>query len=212
MAPTARRLTIAAVQRAVGKAVLDRLMSTERLSGPEEHGRSTVIGWIIDAVGPERAMNIGSVLPLDVFSWPAASRASNIGGGAPWPKPPPDPPGAFLTAGALNPANSVFHPETLDLPLPEQAALETTDATRHALLEYLNHLTWGQSEGTPDDLRQRLDKAVGRLHEVALIVQAAYDAMAAEMDEQHEERARARSTAQPHFPPPEADDDDQRPF
>lgn len=55
---------------------------------------------------------------------------------------------------------------------------------RHAILDYLNHITWEQSDGTPAQLRDRIDRAAGRLHEAVLIVQAAYDEIADEMSRQ----------------------------
>ncbi len=183
-----QRLTLADLQRQIGEIVLGHLTSTATPTGPEEHARRTVIDWVVAAVDARPLKAMAALLPLDVFSWPASTRA---GRREDLPEEPErgNATDGWLTAAALNPAVSEFDPKALDLPLPKDAPLRQIDAVRQAILDYLYQITWGQSKGSPAELRRRINRAAARLHETALIVQASYDEIAEEMSQRQPAKA-----------------------
>jgi hypothetical protein len=210
------KMTVARARSLIGQIVLAQL---DREPDPrgihDEAARSRVIGWLVAALDTGQLKEMAALLTIDFLSWPAM-RKGTLEGRFPGYRAgvPPTVPrtatddGRHLTARTLcqpdDDEEITFQAEALAWPLPPGSdkgpAWDDLEATRAALLGYLEAITWGPSSDTRDELKALIERIGGRLFEVGSLIVAGYNEAVDEMAKERE--------AFDKLPPSPPDDDD----
>jgi len=120
--------------------------------------------------------------------------------------------GIHLTARTLcQPGDNgtIFRQDALVWPLPPDSdkgdGWNDLEATRAALLAFLDAVTWGPSDSTSDERKALFERIAARLFEVGTLIVAGYNEAVDEMMKQREAFDKLP-------PPPPGEEDDDIPF
>jgi hypothetical protein len=199
------KMTLSRARSLIGEIVLARLdRAPDPLDATNEAARTVIIRWLVDALDAGQLRELAALLTVDFVSWPAMLKGTPEGG-SPGHRA-GEPPavsrtaaddGRHLTARTLcqpGENGTVFRPEALAWPLLPDSdnggdggdGWDDLEATRAALLAYLDAVTWGQSGSTGDERKALFELIAARLFEVGTLVVAGYTDAAAEMAEELE--------------------------
>jgi hypothetical protein len=209
------KMTLSRARNLIGEVVLAQLeRDPDPLDTTNSAARTLIIRWLVDALDAWQLKELAALLTIDFLSW-AALRKGTLEGDSPGHRPgvPPTAPrtatedGRHLTARTLcQPGENgmVFSQDALTWPLPPDSdkgdGWSDLEATRAALLAYLNAVTWGQSGSTGDERRALFERIAARLFEVGTLIVAGYNDAADEIAEQLE--------ALDELPPSQPEDND----
>ena len=176
------KLTLPCARSLIGEIVLAQLdRDPNPLDTTNSAARTLIIRWLVDALAAGQLKELAALLTIDFVSWPAM-RKETLEGSSPGHRAgvPPTVPrtasddGIHLTARTLcQPGDNgtVFRQEALVWPLPPDSdkgdGWNDLEATRAALLAFLDAVTWGPSDSTGDERKALFERIAARLFEVA---------------------------------------------
>ena len=196
------KMTLSRARSLIGEIVLARLdRAPDPLDTTNEAARTLITSWLVDALDAGQLRELAALLTVDFLSWPAM-RKGTLEGGSPGHRAGVSPTashtvmddGRHLTARTLcqpGENETVFRPEALAWPLPPDSdnggdGWDDLEATRAALLAFLDAVTWGPSGRTRDERKALFEQIAARLFEVGTLVVAGYNDAADEMAEELE--------------------------
>ena len=209
------KLTLPCARSLIGEIVLAQLdRDPNPLDTTNSAARTLIIRWLVDALAAGQLRELAALLTIDFLSWPAM-RKETLEGGSPGHRAgvPPTVPrtatddGIHLTARTLcQPGDNgtVFRQDALVWPLLPDSdkgdGWSDLEATRAALLAFLDAVTWGPSRSTGDERKALFERIAARLFEVGALIVAGYNEAEDEMAEELE--------AFDKLPPPPLEDND----
>jgi hypothetical protein len=193
------KMTHSRARNLIGEIVLAQLdRDPDPLDTTNSAARTLIIRWLVDALDAGQLKELAALLTIDFLSWPAM-RKGTLEGGSPGHRPgvPPAAPrtatddGRHLTARTLcqpGENGTVFRQDALVWPLPPDSdkgdGWSDLEATRAALLAFLDAVTWGPSSSTSDERKALFERIAARLFEVGALIVAGYNEAEDEMAEQ----------------------------
>jgi len=195
------KMTLSRARSLIGEIVLAHLDSVPNaLDTTNAVARTHIIRWLVDALNDRQLSEMAALLTVDFLTWPAMVKETRERDSPDYRTDiPPTVPrtaaddGRHITARTLcqpGENGTVFSPDALTWPLPPDSdkgdGWNDLEATRDALLAYLNAVTCGQSRSTGDERRALFERIAARLFEVGTLIVAGYNDAADEIAEQLE--------------------------
>jgi hypothetical protein len=210
------KMTLSRARSLIGEIVLAQLeRDLDPVDTTNSTARTLIIRWLVDALDAGQLKELAALLTIDFLSWPAL-RKGMLEGDSPGhrsgvvlttvPRTATDD-GRHLTARTLcqpGESGTVFSQDALVWPLPPDSdkgdGWNDLEATRAALLAFLDAVTWGPSGSTSDERKALFERIAARLFEVGALIVAGYNEAEDEMAKQLD--------AFEKLPPPPPEDND----